>query len=78
MSTQTFLVIQPVSWDIYDDPPFMWDILDHIWTEKLADEGGERGDRAVHVRRDPRLGRRRKGRVGSQRDRAGSASPSDG
>ena len=42
MNDQTFLVIQPVTHDLYADPLLMWDILEHIWLMKLDEDGGTR------------------------------------
>ena len=49
-SPQQFLVLQPVPRWLYDDPPFMWDALEHIWTSKLAEDGGVRTPGPIHMR----------------------------
>lgn len=47
---QPFLVIQPVPHHLYADPPMMWEVLDFIWTAKLADDGGVRVQGPLNIR----------------------------
>lgn len=42
MMPQPFLVIQPVPKEVYEDPPFLWFVLEQIWNEKLWDNHGDR------------------------------------
>lgn len=42
MNPQSFLVIQPVPKDVYEDKPFLWFTLEAIWHEKLRDSRGAR------------------------------------